>query len=156
MSRPRLTDSKTEPSSPSRPPAPEQTNTNGSLNMQTKKDVKEPNSAHRARAETCVSKCFDTEFTSSCSCRHIQNYVKILVLESILKKNCWLCLNWEYEVINWDKNWMCIIIVDGFSLKVSAPNYLATVGVLNVNPRKWKKENHSLLLTELLCSFNNN
>ncbi len=41
----RITDSNTEPSSPSRPPAPERTNTNHSLNMQTEKDVKEPNSA---------------------------------------------------------------------------------------------------------------
>ncbi len=41
----RLTDSKTEPSSPSRHPASERTNTNRSLNMQTEKDVKEPNLA---------------------------------------------------------------------------------------------------------------
>ncbi len=40
-----LTDRKTEPSSPLRPPIPERTNTNRSLNMQTEKDVKEPTSA---------------------------------------------------------------------------------------------------------------
>ncbi len=55
---------------------------------------------------------------------------------------------------------MCIIILDVFSLKVTASNVLAAVAVLKVNPRKWKKE--SLLLTEfvklkfLLCSFKNN
>ncbi len=36
---PRLTDSKTEPSSPSPPPASERTNTNCSLNMQTEKKM---------------------------------------------------------------------------------------------------------------------
>ncbi len=36
---PRLTVSKTEPNSPSRPPAPERTNTNRSLNMKTEKNV---------------------------------------------------------------------------------------------------------------------
>ncbi len=40
------------------------------------------------------------------------------------------------------------------SLKVTTSNLLAAVSVLNVNPRKLNKE--SLLLTELLCSFNNN
>ncbi len=51
---------------------------------------------------------------------------------------------------------MCIIILDALSFKVTTPNLLAAVGVLNVNPRKLKKENHSLLLIELLCSFNKN
>ncbi len=40
---PRLTDSNTEPSSPSHPHASERTNSNRSLNMKTEKDVKEPN-----------------------------------------------------------------------------------------------------------------
>ncbi len=47
---------------------------------------------------------------------------------------------------------MCIIILDALSLKVT--NLLAAVSVLNVNPRQFTKE--YLLLTELLCSFNNN
>ncbi len=91
----RLTDSKTEPSSTSHPPAPERTNTNHSLNSQKEKDVKEPNSAP-ARGVLCaqgtrrdsVSKPLNTEYASSCSCteKYIQNYVKIPVLESILKK----------------------------------------------------------------------
>ncbi len=62
----------------------------------------------------------------------------------------------KVKVNSGERNWMCIIIMDAFSLKVTATNLLAAVGVLNVNPRKLKKENHSLLLTELLCSFNNN
>ncbi len=46
-------DSNTKPSSPSPPPAPERTNTNHSLNMQTEQDVKEPNSAP-ARGVLCT------------------------------------------------------------------------------------------------------
>ncbi len=62
----------------------------------------------------------------------------------------------EVKVNNWERNRMCIIILDALSFKVTTPNLLAAVGVLNVNPRKLKKENHSLLLIELLCSFNKN
>ncbi len=62
-----LTDSKTERSSPSHHPASERTNSNRSLNKQTEKDVKEPNSAptrgvlcaQGARRET-VSKRINT------------------------------------------------------------------------------------------------
>ncbi len=62
--QPRLTDRNTEPSSPSRPPAPERPNTNRSLNIQTDKDVKEPNSAP-ARCVLCAQgarrgACFKT------------------------------------------------------------------------------------------------
>ncbi len=41
-----------------------------------------------AHAERRVSKPLNTEYASSCSCteKYIQNYVKIPVLESILKK----------------------------------------------------------------------
>ncbi len=42
---------------------------------------------------------------------------------------------------------MCIIM-DVLSLKVIAPNLLAAVGVLNVNPRNYIRENHSQLFTE--------
>ncbi len=81
---------KTEPSSPSRHPASERTNTNRSLNMQTEKDVKEPNSAP-VRGVLCaqgISKCINTEFAFSCSCtdKYIHNYVKIPILKSILEK----------------------------------------------------------------------
>ncbi len=75
----RLTDSKTEPSCPSRPPAPERTNTNRSLNMQTEKDVKEPNSAPARGVlwERRISNRWNTEFAYSCSCtdKYIQHYV---------------------------------------------------------------------------------
>ncbi len=68
----RLTYSKTEPSSPSPPPAPEQTNKNRSLNMQTKKDVKEPNSARCSvcteRTQRDISNRLNTKFDFYCSC----------------------------------------------------------------------------------------
>ncbi len=72
---PRLTDNHTEPSSP-RPPAPERTNTNCCLKMQTEKICK------RAQFSTCAwcSVC------TGCVQRNLprlQN-VKIPVLESIL------------------------------------------------------------------------
>ncbi len=85
-------ESKTEPSSSSRPPAPERTNTNHSLNIQTEKDVKEPNSAPPrgvlCTQGACRETCLNTEFDSSCSCtdKYIQNYVKIPILESFLEK----------------------------------------------------------------------
>ncbi len=75
-----LTDSKTEPSSPSHPPAPERTSTNRSSNKQTEKVVKEPNSAlaralicgtHRAHTERHVSNRLNNEFASYCSCTDI-------------------------------------------------------------------------------------
>ncbi len=50
---PRLMDSNTEPSSPSRSPASERTNRNHSLNMQTEKYVKKSNSAP-ARGFLCT------------------------------------------------------------------------------------------------------
>ncbi len=93
---PRLTDSNPEPSSPLPSPASERTNTNCSLNMQTEKDVKEPNSAnmcgvlwHRARAEGRVSKSLNTEFDSSTKwCQNTR-------LGEYPRKNCWLCLKWK-------------------------------------------------------------
>ncbi len=95
-------DSKTEPSSPSRPPAPERSNTNRSLNMQTEKDVWEPNSAparvfcrHRARRETRLKAHQHQICLFLLLNQHIQNYVKIPFLESILGKNCRLCLKWK-------------------------------------------------------------
>ncbi len=75
------------------------------------------------------------------------NTHKIPVLESMLEKTVGYVLS---EII-WKRNQICIIILDTLSLKVTASNLLSAVGVLNVNPKKWKKE--SLLLTELLCSF---
>ncbi len=60
LREPRLTDRKTEPSSPSCPPAPERTNTNRSLNMQTEKDVKEPNSAPTRGIQCTQSACRET------------------------------------------------------------------------------------------------
>ncbi len=104
-------------------------------------------SVHRAHSERCVLKCLNTKF-DSCSYT-IQNPVKI-PWESFLGK--------KLSVMSWKRNRLCIIIFnvifDALCLKVTAHHLLAAVGVLNVNPRKWKKENHSLLLTELLCSFN--
>ncbi len=93
---PRLTDSNPEPSSPLPSPASERTNTNCSLNMQTEKDVKEPNSAnmcgvlwHRAHAEGRVSKSLNTEFDSSTKwCQNTR-------LGEYPRKNCWLCLKWK-------------------------------------------------------------
>ncbi len=61
--------------SPSPPPAPERTSTNRSLNMQTEKDVKEPNSASKrgvlcaqgARMRDASQSAWNTEFASSFS-----------------------------------------------------------------------------------------
>ncbi len=50
---PRITDSNAEPGSPSRPPEPERTNTNNSLNMQTEKYVRQSNS-EPARGVLCA------------------------------------------------------------------------------------------------------
>ncbi len=65
---------------------------------------------------------------------------------------------WEKLLVmseqNVNRKQMYIIILDALALKVTMPNLLA-VGVLNINPRKYR-ENHSLLLTELLCIFNKN
>ncbi len=55
---------------------------------------------------------------------------------------------------NVNRKQMYIIILDALALKVTMPNLLA-VGVLNINPRKYR-ENYLLLLTELLCIFNKN
>ncbi len=73
---PRLTDSNTEPSSPLPPPAPERTNTNRSLNIQTEKMWKSPIQhqravfcAHRTHAWGTRLKailCLITKFASSC------------------------------------------------------------------------------------------
>ncbi len=62
---PRLTDRKTEPSTPSCPSAPERTNTNRSLNMQTEKDVKEPNSAPTRGIQCAQSACREPRLTDS-------------------------------------------------------------------------------------------
>ncbi len=72
------------------------------------------------------------------------NTYKIPVLESMLEKTVGYVLS---EII-WKRNQICIIILDTLSLKVTASNLLSAVGVLNVNPKKWKKE--SLVLTEFV------
>ncbi len=46
--------------------------------------------------------------------------------------------------------------MDALSLKVTAPNLLELSVSLMLIQENEKKDNHSLLLTELLCSFNNN
>ncbi len=88
----------------------------------------------------------ELSFASSCDLtdKYIQNYVAITVLVSIIEK---LLVMSEQNV---NRKQMCIIILDALSLNVTMPNL--AVGVLNVNPRKYR-ENHSLLLTELLCIF---
>ncbi len=111
-----------------------------SLFMQTEQDVKEPDSAlvrgvlcaQGPRRERRVSKRLNAKFASSCSCtdKYIQNYVK--KSWSILEKTVGYVLSESKQLINR----MCIIILDALSLKVTAPNLLAAVGVLNVNPRK--------------------
>ncbi len=111
----------------------------------------------RAHAESRVSNRLNPELSSSCSCteKYIQNYVKIPVLESILKKTVGYVLSESNQLRK--KSDVRHYILDALSLKVTAPDLLAAVGVLNVNPRKLMKENYSLqLLTELLSSFNNN
>ncbi len=109
-----------------------------------------------AHAESRVSNRLNPELTSSCSCteKYIQNYVKIPVLKSILKKTVGYVLSKSNQLRK--KSDVRHYILDALSLKVTAPDLLAAVGVLNVYPRKLKKENHLQLLTELLSSFNNN
>ncbi len=78
----RLTDSKTEPISPSRHPASERTNTNHRLNMQTEKYVKESNSAP-ARGEASQSASTPNSLLLALV---PTNTYKIPILESILEK----------------------------------------------------------------------
>ncbi len=131
----RLTDSKTEPSSPSRHPASERTNTKCRLNLQTEKDVKEPNLAP-ARGVICA---FVPKFASSRSCtdKHIQNYVKIPILESILEKTVGYVLS---ESKHLRKKSVSIIILDALSLKVTATNLLElSVSLMLIQENERKK-----------------
>ncbi len=142
----RLTDSKTEPSSLSRHPSSERTNTNCRLNLQTEKDVKEPNlapargviCAQGVRRETC-SKRINTKFASSRSCtdKYIQNYVKIPILESILEKTVGYVLS---ESKHLRKKSVSIIILDALSLKVTATNLLElSVSLMLIQENERKK-----------------
>ncbi len=148
-----LTDSKTEPSSTSRPPAPEWTNTNRSLNLQKERDVKESNSAptcgvlcaHRAHAEKCVSKRLNLTLLALVP----TNTYKIMskYLGEYPRKNCRLCLEKEIG---------CASLYSTHCL-LKWPHliyYLLSVSLMSIQDNL--KENHSLLLTEFICSFNNN
>ncbi len=143
---------KTEPSSPSRHPASERTNTNRSLNMQTEKDVKEPNSAP-VRGVLCaqgVSKCINTEFAFSCSCtdKYIHNYVKIPILESILEKTVNYVLSESKQLRN---NSMCIIILNALSLKVTMLNLLElSVSLMLIQENERKKIIHYSWLNDFV------
>ncbi len=83
---PRLTDSKTESSSPSRPPAPEQTNTKSQFKHA---NWKRKSPIQHITHEGCVSTRLNHQFASPCFCtdnKCIQNDVKTSILQSILEK----------------------------------------------------------------------
>ncbi len=136
----RLTNSNTEPSSPSPASAPERTNINRSWNMQTEKSVIVPNSAP-ARCVLCA-----------------QGARREMRLKT-LKRPSWRVSSKKLSVMSYvkvnsgERNRMCIIIME-LSLKVTTHNLLAAVR--NASTKKNESVNHSLLLTELLSSFNNN
>ncbi len=82
---PRLTDSNTEPSSPLPPPAPERTNTNRSLNIQTEKDAKEPNSAP-VRGVLCAQDARMRDASQSSPVLHHRICLFLLLYRHILKQ----------------------------------------------------------------------
>ncbi len=145
----RAADRQTEPSSPLRPPAPEWTNTNRSLNMQTEKYVKEPNSApargvlcaQGARRETCL-KALEHRI-----CLFLLLYRKIHT--KLSKYPSWRVSSKKLSVMSyvkvnsWERNRMCIIILDALSLKVTAPNLLElSVSLMLIQENERKKNTH--------------
>ncbi len=97
-------------------------------------------------AERRVSKRINAEFVSSCSCtnKYIQSYVKILVLESILKNT--VC----YVLYSFVKNWMCIIILDALSLKVTTSNLQElSMSLMLIQENERKKIAHCSWLNHL-------
>ncbi len=97
-------------------------------------------------AERHVSKRINAEFVSSCSCtnKYIQSYVKILVLESILKNT--VC----YVLYSFVKNWMCIIILDALSLKVTTSNLQElSMSLMLIQENERKKIAHCSWLNHL-------
>ncbi len=90
-------------------------------------------SVHEGR----VSKRLNTEFASSCSCtdyKYIQNYVKTRLAECP-RKTVGYVLS---ESKQFERNRMCIFIVDALSLKVTAPDLSAigTLMLIQENERK--------------------
>ncbi len=139
---PRLMESNTEPTSPSPPPAPERTNS-----QFKHANRKRAQFSTRARRETRLKVLEHCIYLFLLLYRQIQNDVKIPVLESILEKAVGYGNNQLRQKSDVSHYIGCIVSKIDHTL-------LAAVSVLNGNPRKCKKE--YLLLTELLCSFNNN
>ncbi len=109
--------------------------------MQTEKYVKESNSAP-ARGEASQSASTPNSLLLALV---PTNTYKIPVLESILEKT----LGYVLRESSWERNRMCIIILEALSLKVTAPNLLELLVFFLMKI----KENQSLLLIDLLCSL---
>ncbi len=105
---------------------------NRSLNSQRERDEGDQFSSCARCSERTQRDASQSAWTpnlpSSCSRidKYIQNHAKIPWRESSKK----------LTGMSWKWNHSCIIIFKASSLKVTAPNLLSVVGVLNINPRK--------------------